>query len=124
MLDTDTLLQLLADENRRRVLFSLCDTGSIRLPDAILPRGQVRSRQQEGSHSGPTSEIGSGSDDRTRRQMEMQLHHRHLPKLHQAGVIEWDRNTGTVSRGPQFEDIEPVLCLLAANSGRFPDDLL
>lgn len=122
--DTDTLFHLLADENRRRILFSLCDTDSIRLPDAILPRGQARSRHPGGSHSGPTPEIGSDSDEGARRQMEIQLRHRHLPKLHQAGVIEWDRDTGTVSRGPRFEDIEPVLCLLAANNGRFPDDLL
>jgi len=122
--DTDTLFNLLADEDRRRILFLLCDTGSIHLPDAILPRGQARSQRQGRNRSGPPSEIGSGSGERTRRQMEMQLHHRHLPKLQRAGAIEWDRNTGTVSRGPQFEDIEPVLCLLAANNGRFPDDLL
>lgn len=124
MSDTDTFLQLLADENRRRILFLLCETDSIRLPDAILPRGQTLSRRPDGSNSGPTSEGASGSDERARRQMEIQLHHRHLPKLQRADLIEWDRDTGTVSRGPQFEDIEPALRLLAASNDRFSDGLL
>lgn len=43
---------------------------------------------------------------------EIRLHHLHLPKLNSVGYIEWDPDTQTVTRGPQFDDIEPLLQLL------------
>lgn len=53
----------------------------------------------------------------------MELSHVHLPKLEDSGLIEWDSEAGTVSRGPAFEEVEPVLRLLAANADRLPGDL-
>lgn len=37
------------------------------------------------------------------------LVHTHLPKLQEEGFIEWDRDTGDISKGPHFEEIEPLL---------------
>lgn len=42
----------------------------------------------------------------------VQLHHNHLPKLERGGYIEQDADAGTVSRGPEFDDIEALLELL------------
>lgn len=122
--NTNTLFHLLADADRRRILFSLCDTESIQLPDAILPRSQARPRQPEEGHPDSRPGIHSNSEARSRQQLELHLYHKHLPKLRRAGVIEWSQDTLTVSRGPQFDDFEPALRLLAANKRRFPDGLL
>jgi len=38
----------------------------------------------------------------------------HLPALEEAGYIEWDRETGTIAPGPNFEEA-------AAHVGDLPD---
>jgi hypothetical protein len=42
----------------------------------------------------------------------VELHHVHLPKLDQTGYIEWDESSGTVSRGTNYLEAEPLLRLL------------
>jgi len=37
------------------------------------------------------------------------LYHVHLPTLETLGFVSWDRDAGTVRRGPDFDAIEPVL---------------
>lgn len=37
------------------------------------------------------------------------LKHAHLPKLADAGYIAWDPETGTIERGPAFDEIAPLL---------------
>lgn len=44
---------------------------------------------------------------------EVELQHVHFPKLDQAGYIDWDRDAGRLSSGPNFSEIEPFLRLLA-----------
>lgn len=39
----------------------------------------------------------------------VKLHHVHLPLLDDAGFIEWDRESETITKGPQFEDLRPHL---------------
>ncbi len=51
---------------------------------------------------------------------EISLVHTHLPKLDDAGYIEWDRETGEISKGPRFEEIEPLLELLENHSDELP----
>lgn len=119
MVDTDTLFQLLADDIRRRILYALCDNASIRIPEGILSRGQVQSQDtQPSSLHSSSSQINGES----MQQLEMQLHHVHLPKLEDAGVIEWEQGTQIVSQGPQFDRLEPVLRLLFTNQDRLPND--
>ncbi|WP_425433325.1 DUF7344 domain-containing protein [Haloarcula rubra] len=121
MVDTGSLFQLLADDTRRRILYALCDNASIRIPEGILSRGQVQSRdtQPHSPHSSSTQINGESV-----QQLEMQLHHVHLPKLEDGGAIEWERETQTVSRGPQFDKLEAILRLLFVNQDRLPDDFL
>lgn len=46
-----------------------------------------------------------------------QLYHSHLPKLEAAGYVDWDRDAGTVARGPQFDEVEPFLQVLTECTG-------
>jgi hypothetical protein len=46
---------------------------------------------------------GNGKDEADA--VESELVRTHLPMLAEAGVIDWDRESGEVSRGPNFEDL-------------------
>ena len=82
----DEYLELLANEKRRRLLYRL-DTAEaeVSVPDDV-----------PGSHSGST--------ERT----TIEYCHQHLPKLDEAGVINWERETNNVEPGPEFEEIRPL----------------
>jgi|AntRauTorckE6833_2_1112554.scaffolds.fasta_scaffold150976_2 DNA-binding transcriptional ArsR family regulator len=41
------------------------------------------------------------------------LHHVHLPKLEEFGYVEANRSEGTIRRGPQWDEIEPLLELVS-----------
>lgn len=121
MTSTSRLFELLAADHRRQVLFLLCATESLEVPEGLFTRSAA---QQSGdSQSRPSSVRDSSSTDPSSQQLDMELYHSHLPKLEAEGIIEWDREAGTVSRGRTFQEIEPALRLLAANSVVFPGDL-
>lgn len=46
--------------------------------------------------------------------------HNHLPELEEAGYIEWNREAGTVSKGPFFEEIKPLLELIETHANDLP----
>jgi predicted transcriptional regulator len=50
------------------------------------------------------------------------LCHCHLPKLADSGFIEWHGETHTVTRGPNFDAIRPLLELLADHEDELPAD--
>jgi len=80
----DDYLRLLADERKRRLLRSLLDADGD--PVALSP------------------------DDPHER---ARLHHIHLPKLADAGLIDWDRRDHLVVRGPAFDEVVPLLEAIA-----------
>ena len=41
-----------------------------------------------------------------------ELKETHLPMLEEVGVIEWDRETDVVSKGPNFEQIVEAMRLM------------
>lgn len=55
-------------------------------------------------------------------EVAIELRHTHLPKLDEAGYIEWDPETGTISKGPRFEEVEPLLDLLEEHADELPSD--
>lgn len=61
-------------------------------------------------------------DDAETRKFETKAHHKHLPRLSDAGLVDWDRDAGTVERGPRFERVEPLLTLLDQHQDQFPGD--
>jgi hypothetical protein len=74
---TTRLLRLLSDDIRREVLVSL------RHNECITPF----------------------SDDTLDQHRVIELHHVHLPLLADYGLIEWDRDSGVVTRGDCFSVI-------------------
>lgn len=108
------VFELLADSTRRRLLVQLCDEKSIDVSRGVPVRGSSRGgvtysdrRATDGRSETPTAE----------------LQHHHLPKLESHGVIEWDRDTSTVTRGPAFEEVDPLLRLLLNNPHKLPSGI-
>jgi hypothetical protein len=61
-------------------------------------------------------------DDDAVELLKQQLYHTHLPKLDDAGFVEWDRDDGLLGRGPRFDEIEPLLELMNDHQDELPDD--
>lgn len=53
--------------------------------------------------------------DRATDNPETELYHKHLPKLDDWGYIEWERERGTIRRGPCFEELEDLVEVLREN---------
>ncbi|WP_169316556.1 hypothetical protein [Haloferax elongans] len=52
------------------------------------------------------------------------MHHVHLPKLRQMGIIESSGEQSHVSRGPHFDDIVPLLRIIDTYRDELPTDVL
>jgi hypothetical protein len=52
------------------------------------------------------------TDDDDLELLTTELYHIHLPKLVDAGYIDWDEETSTIRRGPNFDEIAPLLRLM------------
>ncbi|WP_210424941.1 DUF7344 domain-containing protein [Halorussus halobius] len=86
---------------RRRVLFAL-----------LRERPGASGRGSSGAGTGVEVEsLGGGG----LAMSSVDVYHNHLPKLDDLGFVSWDRETGVVAPGPQFEEIRPLLELLADN---------
>ena len=55
---------------------------------------------------------------------QLNLEHVHLPKLADMGYIEWDRESGELSKGPNWEEIAPLLQLMYDHGDELPDEWL
>jgi len=64
------------------------------------------------------------ADSDTADVTETELVHTHLPKLEAMGVIEWDRETGNVSTGPEWERVAPLLVLIDDHREELPEGFL
>ncbi|MFP8888365.1 hypothetical protein ACLI4U_01160 [Natrialbaceae archaeon A-CW2] len=53
---------------------------------------------------------------------ELELIHVHLPTLDDMGYIVWDSDNENIVKGPNWEEIEPVIRLLRENSDEIPAD--
>lgn len=93
----DDALDALADEQRRELL---C---------ALLTHNPQDARQS----------MVDETDSPALEQL-LALQHVHLPKLQEYGFIDWDRDAEEISKGPNFEEIRPLLELLAAHADELP----
>ena len=85
--DRYAVFELLSNGHRHRLLRTLLEEGST---TAIPPSDDT----------GPEAKPES---------VRLALYHIHLPKLDDAGLIEWDRDRNQVSKGPKFKTVVDLL---------------
>lgn len=103
-------------EKRQRTLDELLDAlGHVQR--RILLRALLRHNPQD--DESVAVETDESADDELTRLIKMR--HAHLPKLEEYGLIEWNRDTHQVSKGPSFEEIRPLLEPLADHEDELPD---
>lgn len=88
-LSEDDVLKVLSNAQRRKLLDSLI------------------------SDSQPNDAVSSG----IAVDVDTAMYHNHLTKLADYGLIDWDRETNRVTKGPNFEASAEKLACLANNSG-------
>lgn len=98
----DKQFSLLSDTTRRRILTELADHN---------PRNE---QEFEATDFKP--------DDVETELFKSDVYHKHLPKLAEAGFINWDRESGTITRGPNFEQIRPLITLIHEHQDELPTD--
>lgn len=80
------------------------------------------------SHHNPQDDTPIDSDDVEFEDEELEklldYQHYHLPELESKGFIDYDREDHVVTKGPNFEEIEPLIHLIDEHPDEFPDDWL
>ena len=102
----DETLKLVADQTRRRLLWRLDGASELSvelLADELADHGET---QTDG---------GTRADGR--RTVEVALCHVHLPRLADAGVIDYDREAGTVEPTDRTEAVREVIDLVSMKTG-------
>ncbi|WP_254612497.1 DUF7344 domain-containing protein [Haloterrigena gelatinilytica] len=95
----DEIMAALADEHRRELLVALSEHNpqeAVQTPEGVQLDGEQL-------------------DD-----LQVELCHNHLPRLEDAGFVEWKQEQHVVVKGPKFEEIEPVLELFEENADELP----
>ena len=105
----DRVLDALNHPYRRRLLVSLLEHNP---QDDDDP-------QESSVDLGDASVIGIDKE-----LVQMEMFHNHLPKLEELGYIRWDREAGTISKGPNWDEVEPLLQLLHKHREELPAEWL
>lgn len=71
----------------------------------VVPR---RLQSIAGEDSIDETVVRGRDEDRIREELEEV----HLPMLEEAGYVEWDRDSGTIEKGPKFDEVESLFDLL------------
>lgn len=100
----DTALTTLASRERRRLLHDLWSEERLSMHESAVVAAN-----------------GSGRDLDV---LQTELRHVHLPKLITAGYVDYDKLTGVVTKGSNFDEIEPLLQLMANHPDELPDGWL
>jgi hypothetical protein len=95
----DAALDALGHVRRRELLFELLEVGR---------RGDASVALADSADTG-THEHGVAAEDT------------HLPKLVEYGYVSWNRDAEEVRRGPDFDEIEPLLELLSDHEDELQD---
>jgi hypothetical protein len=85
----DEAMKVLSNATRRRVLEVLHERNSPIDPAALSDESDL--------YEGPPESF------------EVSLHHNHLPKLDDAGFIDWDCQRGTIAKGRRFDEALALL---------------
>lgn len=100
----DTALDALTDPYRRQLLVAL-----------------ITHNPQDDDDRDPL-DILTGEEEPDVLQTE--LVHRHLPHLADKGYITWNRDTNEISKGPNWDEVAPLLELIHDHRDDLPDGWL
>ena len=100
LIPNEDVVELLGDQRRVFVLLALRDVDHIELEE-LSAAVAVREHEAELDQV-PAGRIHS---------IKVSLHHHHLPKLHNARLVEYDARQGHVRRSSEFSSIEEYLDL-------------
>jgi len=102
--DLDTVFEALSNPYRRQLLVALLDHNP-----------------QDDDDRDP---LDVSSTDIEPDVLESELFHNHLPKLEDMGYITWDQESNEISKGPEWDEIEPLLTLIHDHQDELPDGWL
>lgn len=105
----DDIFDALADERRRRLLVELFHEDSYHVAE---PSGVAR-KMAEADDQLLRQYLSGGREFQDGKWELLRLHRVHLPMLEDYGFVVWDREAHVVTRGSRFQDLRPVLELLA-----------
>jgi len=100
----DDILDALSNPYRRQLLVALLDHNP-----------------QDDSDRDPLDVLSEADEAAV---LESELVHTHLPKLDEMGYISWNRSTNTISKGPRWGEIAPLLKLMHDHQDELPDGWL
>jgi hypothetical protein len=63
-------------------------------------------------------------DDTDADRLQIKIAHVHLPKLEEYGYVQWKQDEGKITRGPDYDEIRPILRVLHENRDELPDGWL
>lgn len=80
------------------------------------------------SHNNPQDDTPFDSEKPEFQHEELEslfdLRHFHLPEMEDKGFVEYDREDNLITKGPNFDEIEPLVELIDRHSDELPDDWL
>ncbi|WP_408958444.1 hypothetical protein [Natrinema sp. 74] len=98
-LEFETIASLLASETRRTVLARL----------RTVDRTTAHDLSRYLTAADRETDLDDAAGTRT---AAIALHHNHLPRLAEHGVVDYDESEAEVTPGPNFDDLEPIIdCL-------------
>lgn len=98
VLDDDALFEALANERRRYLLYTLLEDDAWTLDELA---GKVAAWETDR----PVSSVDEADAER----VYASLYHAHVPKLADLEIIEFDRRTETIAKGPNADQALSVL---------------
>lgn len=101
------VFEALANPYRRQLLLALCEANP-----------------QDDDDLDPLNLLEEGETTNNGDIAQPSLRHVHLPKLVEMGFIEWDRELGDISKGPNWKEIAPLLRLMQNHPEELPEEWL
>lgn len=72
-------------------------------------------------HGDPSIDFSKFDRDASELDPLVAMRYLHLPYLEERGFVRWDRKNQLVSKGPRFDEMEPLLQLLRDVQDELPD---